>query len=114
MRLPLQNAGGTSSREWRLGGRARQGIRGRQATAVVMPEPEERRLLATTMLEDVLDAVSAVKALAGVLVVTVDPRRDIARRAAMARGLSRKARGMAIPAPSPPRLACSRARGRPA
>jgi 2-phospho-L-lactate/phosphoenolpyruvate guanylyltransferase len=35
--------------------------------------PGERRLLATTMLEDVLDAVSAVKALAGVLVVTADP-----------------------------------------
>ena len=35
--------------------------------------PNERRLLATTMLEDVLDAVSAVKALAGLLVVTVDP-----------------------------------------
>jgi 2-phospho-L-lactate guanylyltransferase len=34
---------------------------------------EERRILATTMLEDVLDAVSAVKALAGVVVVTVDP-----------------------------------------
>ena len=35
--------------------------------------PEERRVLATTMLEDVLDAVSAVQELAGVLVVTVDP-----------------------------------------
>ena len=35
--------------------------------------PEERRVLATTMLEDVLDAVSAVRELAGVLVVTVDP-----------------------------------------
>jgi 2-phospho-L-lactate/phosphoenolpyruvate guanylyltransferase len=35
--------------------------------------PDERRLLAETMLEDVLDAVSAVKALAGMLVVTVDP-----------------------------------------
>jgi 2-phospho-L-lactate/phosphoenolpyruvate guanylyltransferase len=35
--------------------------------------PEERRTLATTMLEDVLEAVSAVKALAGALVVTVDP-----------------------------------------
>ena len=35
--------------------------------------PDERRLLATTMLEDVLDAVSAVRELAGVLVVTVDP-----------------------------------------
>jgi 2-phospho-L-lactate/phosphoenolpyruvate guanylyltransferase len=35
--------------------------------------PEERRALATIMLEDVLDAVSTVKALAGVLVVTVDP-----------------------------------------
>jgi 2-phospho-L-lactate guanylyltransferase len=35
--------------------------------------PEERRTLATTMLEDVLDAVSAVRDLAGVLVVTVDP-----------------------------------------
>jgi 2-phospho-L-lactate guanylyltransferase (CobY/MobA/RfbA family) len=35
--------------------------------------PEERRALATIMLEDVLDAVSAVRELAGVLVVTVDP-----------------------------------------
>jgi 2-phospho-L-lactate guanylyltransferase len=35
--------------------------------------PDERRLLATTMLEDVLDVVSAVKELAGVLVVTLDP-----------------------------------------
>jgi 2-phospho-L-lactate/phosphoenolpyruvate guanylyltransferase len=35
--------------------------------------PDERRLLATTMLEDVLNAVSAVKTLAGMLVVTVDP-----------------------------------------
>jgi 2-phospho-L-lactate guanylyltransferase len=35
--------------------------------------PEERRALATTMLEDVLDAVSAVRELTGVLVVTVDP-----------------------------------------
>jgi 2-phospho-L-lactate guanylyltransferase len=35
--------------------------------------PDERRLLATSMLEDVLAAVSAVRELAGVLVVTVDP-----------------------------------------
>jgi 2-phospho-L-lactate guanylyltransferase len=35
--------------------------------------PEERRALATTMLEDVLDAVSAVRELSGVLVVTLDP-----------------------------------------
>jgi 2-phospho-L-lactate/phosphoenolpyruvate guanylyltransferase len=35
--------------------------------------PDERRLLARTMLEDVLDAVSAVREVAGVLVVTVDP-----------------------------------------
>ena len=35
--------------------------------------PEERRLLVTVMLEDVLDAVSAVRELAGVLVVTADP-----------------------------------------
>jgi len=35
--------------------------------------PDERRLLAMTMLEDVLNAVSAVKTLAGTLVVTVDP-----------------------------------------
>jgi 2-phospho-L-lactate guanylyltransferase len=35
--------------------------------------PDERRTLATAMLEDVLDAVSAVPVLAGVLVVTVDP-----------------------------------------
>jgi 2-phospho-L-lactate guanylyltransferase len=35
--------------------------------------PEERHALATVMLEDVLDAVSAVRELAGVIVVTVDP-----------------------------------------
>ena len=35
--------------------------------------PEERRALATIMLEDVLDALSAVRQLAGILVVTVDP-----------------------------------------
>src|SRR6204780_2238061 len=35
--------------------------------------PDERRLLATAMLEDVLEAVSAVEALAGGLVVTIDP-----------------------------------------
>ena len=34
---------------------------------------EERRALATIMLEDVVDAVSAVRELAGMLVVTVDP-----------------------------------------
>jgi 2-phospho-L-lactate guanylyltransferase len=34
---------------------------------------EERRTLATVMLEDVLGAVSAVRELAGTLVVTVDP-----------------------------------------
>jgi 2-phospho-L-lactate guanylyltransferase len=34
---------------------------------------DERRTLARTMLEDVLEAVSAVRELAGVLVVTVDP-----------------------------------------
>jgi 2-phospho-L-lactate/phosphoenolpyruvate guanylyltransferase len=35
--------------------------------------PGERRALAAIMLEDVLDAVSAVRELAGLLVVTVDP-----------------------------------------
>ena len=35
--------------------------------------PEERHALATIMLEDVLDALSAVRQLAGILVVTVDP-----------------------------------------
>jgi 2-phospho-L-lactate guanylyltransferase len=34
---------------------------------------EERRALATIMLEDVLDAVSPVRQLAGILVVTIDP-----------------------------------------
>jgi 2-phospho-L-lactate guanylyltransferase len=34
--------------------------------------PDERRALATIMLEDVLDAIGAVRELAGVLVVTVD------------------------------------------
>jgi 2-phospho-L-lactate guanylyltransferase len=35
--------------------------------------PEERRALTTVMLEDVLDAVSRVRDLAGMLVITVDP-----------------------------------------
>jgi len=35
--------------------------------------PDERSALATIMLEDVLDALSAVPQLAGILVVTVDP-----------------------------------------
>jgi 2-phospho-L-lactate/phosphoenolpyruvate guanylyltransferase len=35
--------------------------------------PEERRALAAIMLEDVLEAVSAVRGLAGLIVVTVDP-----------------------------------------
>jgi 2-phospho-L-lactate/phosphoenolpyruvate guanylyltransferase len=35
--------------------------------------PEERRTLASVMLEDVLDAVSAVRELAGLAVVTIDP-----------------------------------------
>jgi 2-phospho-L-lactate/phosphoenolpyruvate guanylyltransferase len=35
--------------------------------------PQERRALATVMLEDVLAVVSAVRELAGILVVTVDP-----------------------------------------
>src|SRR5271169_546863 len=35
--------------------------------------PEERRALATIMLEDVLDALSAVRELAGMFVVTIDP-----------------------------------------
>ena len=34
---------------------------------------DERRVLAATMLEDVLDALSAVRELAGLLVVTIDP-----------------------------------------
>ena len=34
---------------------------------------EERRTLATIMLEDVLDTLSAVQQLAGMLVVTLDP-----------------------------------------
>jgi 2-phospho-L-lactate guanylyltransferase len=48
----------------------RAGAKQRLSSAL---SPEERRALATTMLEDVLDAVSAVRELAGVLVVTVDP-----------------------------------------
>jgi len=35
--------------------------------------PEERRALATVMFEDVLEALSAVRELAGLIVVTVDP-----------------------------------------
>ena len=54
------------------------------------------------MLEDVLDAVSAVRELAGVLVVTIDPAAT-SLAVATARASSRKARATAIPAPSPPR-----------
>jgi 2-phospho-L-lactate guanylyltransferase len=43
--------------------------------------PEERRALATVMLEDVLEALGAVHELAGLVVVTVDPA-----AAALARG----------------------------
>ena len=43
--------------------------------------PEERRALASIMLEDVFDALSAVARLAGILVVTVDPvATSLARR----------------------------------
>ena len=43
--------------------------------------PDERRALATVMLEDVLQAVNAVRELAGMLVVTVDPvAASLARR----------------------------------
>lgn len=50
--------------------KAFEGAKQRLSSAL---SPNERRLLATTMLEDVLDAVSVVRELAGVLVVTVDP-----------------------------------------
>ena len=71
--------------------------------------PDERRLLATTMFEDVLEAVSAVEALAGVLVVTIDP---VATSLASRHGarVVWKARGMATLAPSRPPRACSCAR----
>lgn len=46
------------------------GAKGRLSSCLT---PEERRALATVMLEDVLAAVSAVPQLAGVLVVTLDP-----------------------------------------
>src|SRR5215467_5915877 len=36
--------------------------------------PPERRLLAETMLTDMLDAVSGCRLLAGVTIVTIDPR----------------------------------------
>ena len=55
---------------------------------------EERRTLATTMLEDVLEAVSAVRELAGVLVVTVDPAAT-----SLAQCASRKIRVATSPAP---------------
>ena len=72
---------------------------------------DERRVLAAIMLEDVLDALSAVRELAGLLVVTIDPAAT-ALAAAMARALSRTARGMATPAPSRPPRACLSARAR--
>ena len=67
--------------------------------------PEERRALAAVMLEDVLDAVSAVRELAGLLVVTVDP---VATSLAGRYGarIVAKARGKAIPAPLRPLSAC--------
>jgi 2-phospho-L-lactate guanylyltransferase len=43
--------------------------------------PDQREILAATMLEDVLDALSRATRLAGILVNTVDPRAaDLARR----------------------------------
>ena len=69
--------------------------------------PEERRALATIMLEDVLDALSAVKQLAGVLVVTVDP---VARSLAGRYGA--RIVTEAIPVPLPPLRACLPARTR--
>jgi 2-phospho-L-lactate/phosphoenolpyruvate guanylyltransferase len=47
-----------------------EGAKQRLSSALI---PEERRTLAITMLEDVLETLSAVRGLAGVLVVTVDP-----------------------------------------
>ena len=74
--------------------------------------PEERRALASVMLEDVLDAVSAVRELAGLLVVTVDPVAAIARQplrrahrhGRRARRPYRRRRGRSAPA------SCARAR----
>ena len=59
-----------------------EGAKQRLASAL---SPEERRALATIMLEDVLEAVSAVRELAGVLVVTVDPAATSLAKFAMAR-----------------------------
>ena len=88
-----RGARATGSRRPRGGGRAclfetRPGLRRVSGVWAVVPvkelagakqrlssclSPEERRALATIMLEDVLDALSAVRELAGILVVTVDP-----------------------------------------
>jgi 2-phospho-L-lactate/phosphoenolpyruvate guanylyltransferase len=54
--------------------------------------PEQRHALATVMLEDVLDAVSAVRELAGVLVVTVDPAATLLARCYGARIVAEGAR----------------------
>jgi hypothetical protein len=73
--------------------------------------PEERRALAKVMLEDVLDAVSAVRQLAGMLVVTVDPvAGSLAGR--YGRASPRKLPGKAIRAPLRPLRACLLARAR--
>ena len=86
-------AGGTGScrprgckRAWRS--ETRPGLRRVSGIWAVVPDKEladakqrlssclsrkERRALAKVMLEDVLDAVSAIRQLAGMLVVTVDP-----------------------------------------
>ena len=68
--------------------------------------PEERRALATTMLEDVLDARERGRDLAGLIVVTVDPVATSLAARATARASSPKARATAIPARSPPPSGC--------
>ncbi len=88
-----RGAGATGPRRARGGGRARlvkarPGLRCVSGIWAVVPvkefegakqrlspvlSPEERRVLAAIMLEDVLEALSAVRKLAGLIVVTVDP-----------------------------------------
>jgi 2-phospho-L-lactate guanylyltransferase len=48
-------------------------IEGAKQRLAASLSPDERRALATVMLEDVFDALSRVEALAGILVVTLDP-----------------------------------------
>ena len=110
--LASRNAAGASLRERNLGHRAGQGIRGREAAAVAGLEPGRTPRACGDHARG-----RARRAERGPGACRPARRhgrsgRDSACAAAMARALSRTARGMATPAPSRPPRACLSARAR--